>query len=113
MGGVAMPPTPAPRKKTVPAASAAPPKEKAPEAAELAPNSFSGTGGGEKREAHGKLKAYRAAHGLGCLKELADNTGGAVTVDELRMMLDAAPMPIAKWRALSAAIDFMEGKNEH
>ena len=63
----------------------------------------------EKRNILTRLKAYRSAHGLGCLSRVAEAAGSPVTADLLRDMLVGAASPnIAQWRRVSEALAALE-----
>ena len=63
----------------------------------------------EKRNILARLKAYRSAHGLGCLTQVADEAGSPVTADLLRDMLVGAASPnIAQWRQVNEALATLE-----
>ena len=68
-----------------------------------------GRGAAEKRAIYERLAAYRRENGLGCFARLEKAANGAVTETELHAMLDAEPLPLAKWRAAAAALDRVEG----
>ena len=71
-----------------------------------------GRGAAEKREIYDRLTVYRAQHGLGCLAPVADATGGVVSEDELRAMLAGDRYPLAKWKVVGLALDFVEKKGQ-
>ena len=63
----------------------------------------------EKQAILARLKAYRSAHGLGCLTQVADEAGSPVTADLLRDMLVGAASPnIAQWRQVNEALATLE-----
>ena len=66
-----------------------------------------------KRETLARLRAYRAAHGLGCLARLARACRGRVTEPQLRdMVCGYRPAEPEEWRAVARALDRLEGKTE-
>lgn len=73
-------------------------------------DNFGGGGGREKKAAFEKLQAFRGKYGLGCFEKLAAAAKGALSANEIRDMYAVAPYPIAKWRAVVAAIDAVEKK---
>lgn len=82
------------------------------EVSEQRRSAFSGQGGKEKREVYQRLRAFRDKNGLGCFVRLEAAANKAVTASEITEMYNAAPYPMAKWRVLAAALDFVEGKKE-
>ena len=58
------------------------------------------------------MTAFCAARGPGSRKKIADDSNGAVTVDELFEMIAATPYPLAKWRIAEAAMQHIE-ENEN
>lgn len=63
----------------------------------------------EKQAILARLKAYRSAHGLGCLAQVANEAGSPVTADLLRDMLVGAASPnIAQWRQVNEALATLE-----
>lgn len=69
---------------------------------------FSGAGGGEKRQIYERLCAYRERSGLGSFAALVNASDGSLSEADVRGMFDATPTPIAKWKALDAAMDSLE-----
>lgn len=64
----------------------------------------------EKKMILARLRAYRAEHGLGCLKRLAR---GVVTEELLRGVLaDARMLTRREWRAIGRALDRAEREEE-
>ena len=58
-----------------------------------------------KRETHERLRAYRAAHGLGCFVDLAADCGNGIDEITLSRMHSGERFPIEIWRAVAAALD--------
>lgn len=74
---------------------------------------LNGRKAGEKQRILARLKAYRKAHGLGCLEEVAREARGEVTSGLLRDMLIGAASPgIAQWRQVKTALDKLERAGE-
>ena len=69
-----------------------------------------GIGAAEKREVFERLVAYRRQHGLGSLAAIAKAANGVVTEDEIRAMLAGDKYPLAKWKVVGSALDFVNGK---
>ena len=70
---------------------------------------ISGRNAEEKRNILARLKAYRSAHGLGCLSRVAEEAGSPITEDLLRDMLVGASSPnIAQWRQVNEALATLE-----
>ena len=71
-----------------------------------------GYGAAEKKAILARQRAYRKAHGFGCLQEVADRAGGAFTADLLRDMLigSASILAIVQWRQLGKALAELEGE---
>lgn len=66
-----------------------------------------------KRETLARLRAYRAAHGLGCLARLSKATRSKVTENQLRDMLSGyRPAELRDWQAVARALDRLEGGTE-
>lgn len=77
--------------------------------AAILPPDVSGQAAQEKQAVLARLKAYRSAHGLGCLSRVTAKAGRPITVDLLRDMLVGAASPnIAQWRQLGRALDKLE-----
>ena len=67
----------------------------------------------EKRNILARLRAYRKAHGFGCLQEVDDKAGGEFTADLLRDMLIGSASPaISQWRKLGKALEQVETGEE-
>ena len=71
-----------------------------------------GRGVFEKRAVYERLVAFRKRNGLGCFTRLEETAKGEVTATELYAMLNAEPFPIAKWKAVDAALDREERKEQ-
>ena len=72
-----------------------------------------GCGVFEKRAIYERLFSFRKRNGLGCFTRLEEAASGGVTAMELYAMLDADPFPIAKWRIVDAALDYLESEELH
>ena len=65
--------------------------------------------GEEKRAILARLKAWREAHGPGCLNVLAKKVGHGITAEMLRdLCLGAVKLPIEDWRRINKALDKLE-----
>lgn len=97
--------------RAAPAGEAPPPE---PEEMELREHSFKGDAlRREKREIVERLRAWREAHGMGCLQAVAERTRGAVTDDMLRDLLgDGLKLSIADYRRIGRALDKLEGAGD-
>ena len=84
------------------------PDESPPAAA--APKSPASAAAAFKRQTHDRLRAYRAAHGLGCFVELAAECGNGVDEVTLSRMHCGERFPIELWRSVAAALDKQENK---
>ena len=73
---------------------------------------FAGVGATEKREVFERLSDYRRNHGLGSLAVVAKATNGVVTEDEIRAMLAGDKYPLAKWKVVGTALDFVTKKEQ-
>ena len=63
-----------------------------------------------KQRTQARLKAYRSAHGLGCLARLSKATRPKVTENQLRDMLSGyRPAELRDWQAVSRALNRLEG----
>lgn len=63
----------------------------------------------EKQAILARLKAYRTAHGLGCLDAVARAAGADITVDLLRGLLSGdASLSVADWRRIGKALSQVE-----
>ena len=69
-----------------------------------------GIGAAEKREVFERLSDYRRNHGLGSLAVVAKATNGVMTEDEIRAMLAGDKYPLAKWKIVGSALDFVTKK---
>lgn len=72
---------------------------------------YAGHGGREKMEIYERLAAYRGTPPrLGVLTAVSGLTGGKVSADELRDILNGRiSLPIEKWRLIGKALDELEG----
>ena len=67
----------------------------------------------EKKAIYARLAAYRSAHGLGSFETLAKAANGAISKEQIRIMYcNEAKAPIAAWRVLGAALDYVETKEK-
>jgi len=66
-----------------------------------------GRGGKEKQEIFRLLKAYRDAHGVDAFQEISRAANGAVTAEQVLSMIQGAKTPLAVWRIVGAAIDYL------
>ena len=63
----------------------------------------------EKRAILARIKAWREAHGPGCLNVLAKKVGHGITAETLRdLCLGAVKLPIEDWRRINKALDKLE-----
>lgn len=63
----------------------------------------------EKRTILARLKAWREAHGPGCLDAVAKKAGHGITPEMLRdLCLGAVKLPIEDWRRINKALDKLE-----
>ena len=69
-----------------------------------------GVGAAEKREIYSRLSDYRSRNGLGCLAAVAKATNGVVTEAEIRAMLAGDKYPLAKWKIVGSALDYVDGE---
>lgn len=79
---------------------------------EAAGTEFRGKGAAEKKEIHERLQRFRKDRGLGCFGTLAKATNGVVEADQIREMLNGARAPLATWKIVNAAMDYIEGKEK-
>lgn len=72
---------------------------------------YAGHGGREKVEIYERLAAYRGTPPkLGVLTAVSALTGGEVSADDLRSILNGSiSLPIDKWRLIAKALDELEG----
>lgn len=95
--------------KVIPAAGPEPPADEGPPGPELPPGEASE--GEEKRAILRRLQDYRAAHGRGCLAEVAKatRTRGRISDSTLRMLLTGdTVLPIEDWRKIGRALERLE-----
>lgn len=72
-------------------------------------NATAGKVAEEKRAILSRLKAWREAHGPGCLDAVAKKAGHGITPEMLRdMCLGAVKLQIEDWRRINKALDKLE-----
>ena len=75
---------------------------------EKQPGAFAGRNSGEKRAIFDRLAAFIGARGPGTRRRLAEASNGALKLEDVLNMTQAMQMPIAKWRILNGAMDWIE-----
>lgn len=92
-----------------PSGETAPPKQvPRPPGQTLKP--FTGKGATEKTAIYNRLHEYREKHGLGSYGPLVEASDGKLTDTAIRMMYDAARMPLSDWKLLETALDKVGNK---
>lgn len=54
--------------------------------------------------------AFCAAHGLGARRQIAEHSGGVLTLADVQDMTDAHRVTLSKWRAARAAMEQIEAE---
>lgn len=70
---------------------------------------FMGPRAAEKRKIHGRLAAYREAHGLGSFSPLIAASGGQLSESDLYMAISCEPLDMETWRRIGLALDAAGG----
>ena len=73
------------------------------------PGAFAGVGAGEKKQIHTRLLAFCAAR-PGVTGKLAKATNGLLDVTQIYDMRESGKHPMAQWRAVNAAMDWIESQ---
>lgn len=84
--------------------------EKMRSEADAAAAAIIGRGSAEKREIYERLLAFLTLRGAGTKRRLAEAGNGALTLEDVLDMAEARPTPLAKWRIVNKAMDWIEAQ---